>query len=263
MIGVLDFETTGVDTANDRMVTVFVGVMDGTGSIPLGHHFLVDPGVPIPEGAAAVHGVTTERAQAEGDPDVAAVLTCVVNFMFKNRHVPWVVYNAPFDLSLLVAECARYGLPDPVPFLREMLFIDPFVLDKHRQPYRRGKRTLTAVAPVYNVPVEADAHDASADCLMAGRVALSMLDELRPIARLPIGASPSMLAPFLPPIVRLQAVQVEAKAKQSAGLQDYFRTKAEPRKPDAVVDGGWPVVSSLLAVFRAGTAAPAQGTVAA
>ena len=44
--------------------------------------------------------------------------------------------------------------------------IDPFVIDKHIDPYRKGKRTLTAVCEHHGVK-QTDAHDATGDDLAA------------------------------------------------------------------------------------------------
>ena len=62
--------------------------------------------------------------------------------------IPVVVYNAPYDLSLLDRECRRNGLepidaPGPV--------IDPLVIDKAVDSYRKGKRTLEVAAAHYRV----------------------------------------------------------------------------------------------------------------
>ena len=84
--------------------------------------------------------------------------------------MPLVVYNAPYDLSLLAAECLRHGLapleiPGPV--------IDPLVIDQAVDRYRRGKRTLEVTAELYGVTLDG-AHDAGADAIAAGRLAQAL-----------------------------------------------------------------------------------------
>ena len=44
-IAVFDLETTGIDVENDRIVTAFVGLIDGEGTIERGTDWLADPGV--------------------------------------------------------------------------------------------------------------------------------------------------------------------------------------------------------------------------
>src|SRR5690554_6553076 len=66
--GVFDLETTGIDVRTSRIVTAHIGVLDAEGVLVGSHEWLADPGVEIPPQASAVHGVTTERARAEGRP---------------------------------------------------------------------------------------------------------------------------------------------------------------------------------------------------
>lgn len=73
---VFDTETTGVDVTECRIVSVFVGLMDvrtGLFDERVSVHRLVDPGVDIPEGATAVHGISSERAREFGSRPVEVV----------------------------------------------------------------------------------------------------------------------------------------------------------------------------------------------
>lgn len=62
-----DLETTGTDPREARIVTgAVIEVKDGE---PIGRReWLADPGVEIPADAVAVHGISNERAAAEGSP---------------------------------------------------------------------------------------------------------------------------------------------------------------------------------------------------
>ena len=164
VVGVFDLETTGVDVTADRIVTAHVGLLDASGSVIRARDWLADPGVAIPDGASAIHGITTERARAEGRPApevVAEVVEAVRGLL--DAGIPVVAYNAPYDFSLLKYEALRHGLApvdDPFPV------IDPLVVDKAYDRWRRGKRTLQVVAAHYAVRLD-DAHDASADASWA------------------------------------------------------------------------------------------------
>ena len=59
-----DLETTGVDVTTDRIVTAHVGLLGPDGVALRSQSWLADPGVEIPEGATAVHGITTAHARA-------------------------------------------------------------------------------------------------------------------------------------------------------------------------------------------------------
>ena len=218
--GVFDLETTGVDTATARIVTAHVGVIDDFGGVVERHEWIVDPGTPIPEGATAVHGISTERARrfgrppAEVVPEIVAALRSVVA-----RGFPVVIYNAPYDLTLLAAETARAGV---APLPRSAAIVDPLVIDRALDRYRRGKRTLTAAAEHYGVELT-DAHEAGADAIAAGRVAQAIARRFGP--ELAMSAQ------------QLHEAQVGWCADQTDRFQTYMR---QHRDPDFTASGAWP-----------------------
>ena len=65
-LAAFDTETTGVDVETDRIVSAAVVVQDAPGTRPRVTRWLVNPGVPVPAGATAVHGLTDERLQRDG-----------------------------------------------------------------------------------------------------------------------------------------------------------------------------------------------------
>ena len=217
-----DVESTGPDPDFARIVTAtLITITPGADTIV--HEWLINPGVLIPQGAINVHGITNERAQEDGqDPAVAVADITGRIALSMRRGVPLVAFNAAYDLTVLDRECMRHNLPT----LAERLdfvgpVIDPHVLDKKVDTYRKGKRTLTAVCEHYNVDL-GNAHDASADALGAARVAYVMA------ARFP---------ELDMDLVQLHEAQRGWRSEQAASLQDYFRRK----DPTAVVNGDWPV----------------------
>lgn len=220
-VGVFDLETTGVDVNNDRIVTAHVGLLDAEGREVAAADWLADPGVEIPEAATAVHGVTTERARVEGGPatEVTAGVVRALRALL-DRGIPVVAYNASFDFSLLAAECRRHGIP---PIDHPSPVIDPLVIDKAYDRYRRGKRTLEIVAEHYAVPLD-DAHDASADAVAAGRVAFALARTFS----LPESAD------------QLHTQQISWARAQAASLTEYF-IRIGRIAPDDAIDGSWPL----------------------
>ena len=108
-LAVFDLETTGVDVTSARIVTAFVGVLGVDGTVISSRSWLADPGVEIPAGAAAIHGVTTERARAEGRSANLVVREIVDELAARAADgLPLVVYNAPYDLTLLKHEARRH-----------------------------------------------------------------------------------------------------------------------------------------------------------
>lgn len=170
-----DIESTGVDTETARIVTASVIVIR-PGEKPHVGSWLLDPGVEIPAGATEIHGITTEHARTHGQrADTAIVDITTTLAMQADQGVPIIVYNAPYDLTLLDRECRRYGLAtltDSRMTTGPLRVVDPLVLDRALDKWRRGKRTLTATSAHYGVPIsEADAHGSTADALCAARVA--------------------------------------------------------------------------------------------
>ncbi|MBX3099761.1 MAG: NUDIX domain-containing protein [Salinibacterium sp.] len=240
-LAVFDLETTGIDVESARIVSACVAVLEPDGSLVERWDWLADPGIEIPEGASAVHGITTERAQALGRParEVVAEITQALRVLF-GLGMPLVVYNAPYDLSLLDRECRRHSL---VPLRLVSPVIDPLVLDKAMDKYRKGKRTLEVTADRYGVSLD-DAHDAGADAIAAGRVAQSL-----------VRAYPDELDI---PATDLHGRQEVWFAEQSASFADYIRNV----KGDMsfVADDSWPLranPNSLNAVDTQPIPAPA------
>jgi len=230
-LAAFDIETTGVDPAHDRIVTAAVSVVGG-GQPAENRSWLVDPGIDIPAGATAVHGITTERARAEGQAPGEAVeeITALLTEQLRSG-VPVIAFNARFDLTILDREAHRHGrrpLLDRVGGTSGMLVVDPHVLDKQIDRFRRGKRTLGAVCEHYRVPFD-EAHAAGADALAAARLAYrlgSSVTELRDID-----------------LRVLHREQISWAAEQAASLQDYFRQQGR----DERVEGAWPIVPEVVA----------------
>lgn len=171
MLG-FDTETTGVDVYADRIVTTALVRID-EGKRPTVTTWLVDPGIDIPDGAAQVHGITTERAKAEGtDPGQMLFEAAGTLALAMGRGIPVVGMNLAYDLTLFEAECARHGVEGLTARLGRAHIqpvIDVLVLDKHADPYRKGGRKLTALCDHYGVR-HTGAHDAGGDALAACRL---------------------------------------------------------------------------------------------
>ncbi|WP_254773800.1 3'-5' exonuclease [Microbacterium sp. cf046] len=223
VIGVFDLETTGVDVAEDRIVTAHVGLLDASGSAILARDWIADPGVEIPAAATAVHGISTEHARAIGAPacDVVEQVTDTLRSLL-DAGIPVVAYNAAFDFSLLAREASRHGV---LPLRNPSPVIDPLVLDKAYDRFRRGKRTLAVVAEHYAVRLD-DAHEASADAVAAGRIAQALAGRF---------------AGLMPPEAdELHTRQIAWARAQAASLTEYFISIGR-LDPDTELDGRWPI----------------------
>ncbi|MDI9917544.1 3'-5' exonuclease [Rhodococcus sp. IEGM 1379] len=173
-----DLETTGRDPSTARIVSACVAVVDG--SQVETRTWLLDPGVDIPAGATAIHGITTEYAAehgqnyAEGYEEIREALH---NSWARDHAV--VAFNASYDLTIMHVEGLRIGKPGLVPGL----VIDPYVIDRAMDKFRKGKRSLAAVCEYYGIALES-AHEAEADAMAAAHLAHALAVRFPELAEL-------------------------------------------------------------------------------
>lgn len=210
-LAAFDLETTGIDVREARIVSACVAELDADGAVLSRRDWLVDPGIEIPAAAAAVHGISTERARAEGTPAAVAVPEIIeaVRAVLQ-RGVGLTVYNAPYDLSLLAHEAIRHGV-DPIAAPSPV--VDPLIIDKQVDKYRKGKRTLELACAHYGVALD-DAHDAGADAIAAARVAQAIAKAFP--------RDPALTA------TELHDLQVQWAAVQQADFAAYMRRSVDP-----------------------------------
>jgi len=231
-LAAFDTETTGVDVETDRIVSAAVVVQDAPGSRPRVTRWLVNPGVPVPEAATAVHGLTDEHLQRNGRWP-APVMYEIAEELAEQAAMarPLVVMNAPFDLTLLDRELRRHRASSLDRWFESstLRVLDPRVLDKHLDRYRKGRRTLTDLCAHYGVTLEG-AHDAAADALAA-------LDLVRALGRR-FAARLERLSP-----AELHTLQTTWHAAQARGLQAWFAKSGT----EEIVNPAWPLRPDLPA----------------
>lgn len=208
-----DLETTGVNPATAKIVTSALVTINGRDRKDT--ELLADPGIEIPEAASKVHGITTEYAQQHGRPHDEVLRETIAGIRqgWKDG-ATLIVYNAPYDLSVLKAL-------DPS-FTIDGLVFDPLVVAKTKDRYVQGKKTLEAVSAHYGVPVE-NAHEATSDAIAAARVAWKMTR-----------AYPELLQMTSDELMHTQA---KWHYEAQTSLQEYFDKIGK----DAKVDTAWPL----------------------
>ncbi|MGI9208231.1 MAG: 3'-5' exonuclease [Rhodococcus sp. (in: high G+C Gram-positive bacteria)] len=177
-----DLETTDRDPRTARIVAACVATFDGDKIES--RSWLLDPGIAIPPETTAIHGISTERARAEGMDYLAGYreIRQAVCDAWERGHIV-VAFNASYDLTILDAEGRRLGLPE----LDIGTVVDPYVIDREMDRTRSGRRTLQAVCEVYGVQL-ASPHEAEADALAAGHLTRALIARYPQLADLDIMA---------------------------------------------------------------------------
>ena len=233
-----DTETTGPIPTEARIVTAYMGYIDG--SKVTDFQWLLNPGIEIPEGAAAVHGITTEIAQRDGT-DYETGLLEIRDELHRAWDIGYLVcfYNASYDLTVIDTELRRLGLQT----LKLGPTIDPYVIDRDVHKYVKGKRTLGVTAKRYGLDLE-NAHTADADALAGARIAWKLGRDPKAGDWLGIDATD------------LMARQEAAHMERQMEFRDYLLRKAdedekvanellltaqENRQKATTVNGDWPI----------------------
>jgi DNA polymerase III subunit epsilon len=218
-LAVFDLETTGLDLKTSRIVSACIAVIDSNGEPTMTREWLVNPGIEIPEQAAAVHGISTQMAIEQGAAPDKSVLEMVELLLSLQKTMPLVAFNAPYDFSILHFEALRYNHEPLVP----TNVIDPLVLDRKAVPRRFGKRTLGVLCPDYGISL-VDAHNSTADAIAAGRLAQAMASKFKI---------------FEISSQELHDAQVLWSDQQSLEFAEYMKLKQN--RPDFQAVLGWPI----------------------
>lgn len=158
-----DLETTGVDTSKDRIVEIsMVKIMpDGEEIIKTRQ---INPGMPIPVEATAVHGITDE--DVKDCPKFSQVAKSLEQFI---KGCDFGGFNSNrFDLPLLVEEFMRAGIDVD---LKKRKFVDVQNIF-----HKKEQRTLVAAYRFYCDKDLENAHSAQADTMATYEVLKAQLD---------------------------------------------------------------------------------------
>lgn len=208
-----DLETTGPNPNTAHVVTSALLRIDGSQVRP--RTWLADPGIEIPAEATAIHGITTAQARADGEDHAAVVAESVAGIRAGwEQGYTLVVFNAPFDLTILRRFDPSFTVCGPV--------LDPYVVDRAIDPYRKGKRTLSAMSEHYGIRLD-EAHDAAADALAAARLAWKLCEHEQLQAE------------------SWQAFNDKQAAWHAARQQDFAAYLARQGRPAHDVNTSWPI----------------------
>lgn len=165
-IAVIDTETTGTNTQTDRICSIYVGIIREWGGIIEPHLTLINPLVPIPAGATAVHGITDEMVK--DSPTFAQIASKVLSYLEESDYLGYNILQ--FDLPLIEAELKRCGFA--FDWQKQRIF------DAQQLFYRQHPRTLTGAVRVYLDRDHEGAHGAEADAVASLEVLLKQREQL-------------------------------------------------------------------------------------
>jgi DNA polymerase-3 subunit epsilon len=141
--------------------------------------------------------------------------------------------NAAYDFTILEASNLRHGIDTLVSRLGPggvQPIIDPFVLDKHADRYRKGGRKLVDLCTTYGVR-HTGAHDSAGDALAACRLWPRILNS----------QPGKFVAQSLP---ALHQSQIGWRKQQMDSLRNYFDRQGTVHDG---CDPSWPLLSGLSA----------------
>lgn len=166
-----DLETTGTDTLSDRPVQVAMLFRSG-GTTRVIANELVNPGMPISPGAAAVHGISDQMVVNAPDVSIAAWRMHLIAEQLKDDTVLVTFNGRAFDVPM-IDRCFGQPVFD-MPHVDVLQFARRFFPTFKGSVSQGGKTLGELYAHFLNKPLE-NAHDAAADVTAT----LDLLDAMR------------------------------------------------------------------------------------
>ena len=214
-VAVIDFETTGVDPHFCRAVEMAIVHLDlGKGNAEVVYKSRFNPGIPIPEGASSVHGITNE--DVEGEPSFGEALEEIVGLL-EGRVLA--AYNLPFDWTVLNCEYRRCDRWHPTSQQRlsvgyQFFGLCGLIMAREVDNYSRGRgfHKLSSVCERRGIEL-GNAHSADADSLATAVLLERLLKEV------------TELQGRFPTLRDFWAWQRGAAMIQERGLRDWLKNK--------------------------------------
>jgi DNA polymerase III subunit epsilon len=170
----MDTETTDKYPQTARIVTSAVVMDNSPGNEITDWTWIANPECHIELEATAVHGFNDEYVQKHGR-DTASVIREMLSIMsalWRKYQCPMVMVNSPFDLTIIRQEMIRLEL-GRIEDIELPPIIDTLTIDRKLDPFRRGKRSLTATSAAYGIPI-VGAHTAIGDIQCSIKLARAM-----------------------------------------------------------------------------------------
>lgn len=158
-----DLETTGIDVAKDRIVEISIFKVFPNGNKE-SKTWLVNPTIPIPPSATAIHGISNEKVTNE---PTFSELASQIHTMIKDSDLAG--YNSDrFDIPLLAEELLRAEVDFD---MKNRVSVDVQTIF-----HKKEERTLGAALKFYCGKSLENAHSAEADTMATYEILKAQLD---------------------------------------------------------------------------------------
>ena len=206
VVGVIDFETTGLSPAmGDRATEVAIVLMEGDRVVGR-FQSLMNAGVRISPFIEQYTGISNEMIRTA--PPAADVMAEAARFV---EGVPLVAHNASFDQRFWSAELDRLGSDAK----KDHPFACTMLLSRRLYP-QAGSYRLQSLASFHALPPAGRAHRAMADAEVAAALLSRIRDDIQ--RGYAVDAAPHEL------LVKLQRTQRKALPK---AIEAFFRPRAD------------------------------------
>ncbi|NNE82378.1 MAG: DNA polymerase III subunit epsilon [Alphaproteobacteria bacterium] len=212
---ILDTETTGLDpSSGDRIVEI--GCIETDNHMPTGafYHCYVDPERDMPEGAFAVHGLSSEFLADK--PKFAEIAGPFLEFIGDD---PLVIHNARFDMGFLNAELTRLNMAP----LESSRAVDTVALARRRFP--GAQASLDALCRRFEIDLtRREKHGALLDAELLAEVYLYLMGGRQPGLDLNVNA------------VQADTHQIVEVERPQRSARPHAPTAAEAEAHEALLD---------------------------
>ncbi|HEY5265446.1 MAG TPA: exonuclease domain-containing protein [Acidimicrobiales bacterium] len=219
-----DLETTGVSSFLDVPVSYgfFEHIVKNGGNERIRRGGFINPGIAIPAGAGAIHGITDEMVV-----DAQSLLDGI-EFIAERLREIWssgyviVGMNVSYDLTMVESLCQRLGIATLAQRGGVGPVLDVLILDRHYDKWRKGPRKLTDLCANYGVTLDS-AHSAVDDAAASLEVLEAQLKQYPAIGEIPVDSiNESMRAWYVEWLASFSTyLEKKGEAPISAGRYDW------------------------------------------
>ena len=222
---ILDTETTGIKTADDHRI-IEIAALEMIDRQLTGAHFheYFFPEREVDEGAAKVHGLTTEALK-----DKPKFIERVDEFLRFIEGATLIIHNAAFDEGFLNHELGKLD-PQQYHPIRHYSAVR-CTLEVARKIYPGGRNSLDALCQRFNIDLsQRELHGALIDCDLLAQVYIQLTSGQKglfqtesPLKKMQMVARPDLLLPTHLPVASASPSEQDAHQQYMKSLQSHIQ----------------------------------------